>query len=71
MTTPSLHAAASSAGLDIEDVPEVLAQGGDWDDVIAEIERINHERVVLNMGPVHLDPRCSSLDPRAGWRNRS
>ena len=53
MTTPSLHAAASSAGLDIEDVPEVLAQGGDWDDVIAEIERINHERVVLNMGPVH------------------
>lgn len=53
MTTPSLHAAASSAGLDIEDVPEVLAQGGDWDDVIAEIERISHERVVLNMGPVH------------------
>ncbi|MBS4795690.1 MAG: NADH-quinone oxidoreductase subunit D [Actinomyces sp. oral taxon 181] len=53
MTTPSLHAAASSAGLDIDEVPEVLAQGGDWNDVIAEIERINHERVVLNMGPVH------------------
>ncbi|MCD4549116.1 MULTISPECIES: NADH-quinone oxidoreductase subunit D [unclassified Schaalia] len=48
-----IHAAASAAGLNIEELPEVLAQGGDWEDVLAEIEKISHERIVLNMGPVH------------------
>ncbi|WP_026459971.1 NADH-quinone oxidoreductase subunit D [Schaalia suimastitidis] len=47
------HAATSAAGLNIEELPEVLAQGGDWEDVLAEIEKITHERIVLNMGPVH------------------
>ncbi|MFZ1382485.1 MAG: NADH-quinone oxidoreductase subunit D [Scrofimicrobium sp.] len=37
----------------LEDFPEVMAQGGDWEDVIEEIRRISSERVVLNMGPVH------------------
>ena len=36
-----------------EDYPEVLAQGGDWEDVLDEIRKISTERVVLNMGPVH------------------
>lgn len=38
---------------DLHDYPEVVAQGGDWEDVIEEIRRITSERIVLNMGPVH------------------
>ncbi|MDO4258031.1 MAG: NADH-quinone oxidoreductase subunit D [Actinomycetaceae bacterium] len=54
MSTPNpFHATAGAAGLDMEDLPEVLAQGGDWEDVLAEIEKITNERIVLNMGPVH------------------
>ena len=37
----------------LEDYPEVIAQGGDWEDVLEEIRRISSERIVLNMGPVH------------------
>lgn len=37
----------------VEDYPEVMAQGGDWDDVVEEIRKISSERIVLNMGPVH------------------
>lgn len=36
-----------------EDYPEVIAQGGDWEDVVEEIRKISSERIVLNMGPVH------------------
>ena len=32
---------------------EVLTQGGDWDDVLHEIEAITSERIVVNLGPVH------------------
>ena len=49
----SFHATSGTAGLNVDDVPEVLAQGGDWEDVLNEIEKISNERVVLNMGPVH------------------
>ena len=38
---------------DLDDYPEVVAQGGDWEDVIEEVRRITSERIVLNMGPVH------------------
>ncbi len=37
----------------IHDYPEVMAQGGDWEDVLDEIRKISSERIVLNMGPVH------------------
>ncbi|RRC95685.1 NADH-quinone oxidoreductase subunit D [Schaalia canis] len=48
-----IHAPQSSLGIDVDEIPEVLAQGGDWEDVLAEIEKISSERIVLNMGPVH------------------
>ncbi len=38
---------------EMEDYPEVMAQGGDWQDVLDEIRKISSERIVLNMGPVH------------------
>lgn len=47
------RATASTAGLNLDEIPEVMAQGGDWEDVISEIEKITNERIVLNMGPVH------------------
>ncbi len=47
------HAAPGAAGLDVDEIPEVLAQGGDWEDVLAEIEKITSERIVVNLGPVH------------------
>ena len=37
----------------LEDYPDVMAAGGDWEDVIEEVRRITTERIVLNMGPVH------------------
>ncbi|MDT3767097.1 NADH-quinone oxidoreductase subunit D [Gleimia hominis] len=48
---PVFHATASA--LDVEELPEVVANGGDWEDVLAEIDELNNERIVLNMGPVH------------------
>lgn len=47
------HATPGSGNLDVEDVPEVLAQGGDWEDVLKEIQKISKERIVVNLGPVH------------------
>jgi len=46
-------APAGGPDLPIEDIPEVLTQGGDWDDVLHEIEAITSERIVVNLGPVH------------------
>ena len=37
----------------LEDYPDVMAAGGDWEDVIEEVRHISTERIVLNMGPVH------------------
>ncbi len=53
MSTPNFHAAASSTPLAAEEIPEVMTQGGDWADVLNEIEKISSERIVVNMGPVH------------------
>lgn len=44
---------ATPGGIDADDIPEVLASGGDWEDVLSEIERLSNERIVLNLGPIH------------------
>lgn len=49
----NFRATPGTANIDVDDIPEVMAQGGDWEDVLAEIEKITNERIVLNMGPVH------------------
>ena len=51
--TTAFHAPAGATDLPLEDIPEVLTQGGDWDDVLHEIEAITSERIVVNLGPVH------------------
>jgi NADH dehydrogenase I, D subunit len=48
-----VRAAAGAESIDLGDYADVLAQGGDWEDVLDEIRKISSERVVLNMGPVH------------------
>ena len=53
MSTPNFHAAASGAALNTDEIPEVMTQGGDWADILNEIEKISSERIVVNMGPVH------------------
>ena len=53
MSRPAFHAAPGAADLPLDDIPEVLAQGGDWDEVLAEIEKLTSERIVVNLGPVH------------------
>ncbi|MDO4612956.1 MAG: NADH-quinone oxidoreductase subunit D [Actinomycetaceae bacterium] len=35
------------------DIPEYVMSGGDWDDMASEIEKLAHERIVVNLGPVH------------------
>ncbi|MCI1641867.1 MAG: NADH-quinone oxidoreductase subunit D [Actinomyces sp.] len=47
------HATPGTGSIDVDEVPEVLAQGGDWEDVLTEIQKISTERVVVNLGPVH------------------
>ncbi|WP_067779122.1 NADH-quinone oxidoreductase subunit D [Actinomyces vulturis] len=43
----------------IDGAPQYTAQGGDWDDIVAQIaardeeERLRNDRIVVNMGPVH------------------
>ena len=52
-STQQIFATPGGDQLGPEDFPEVIAQGGDWEDVLEEIRKISDERVVLNMGPVH------------------
>ena len=47
------HAAPGAGTIDVDEIPEVMAQGGDWEDVLQEIQKISSERVVVNLGPVH------------------
>lgn len=35
------------------DIPEYTVNGGDWDDMASEVEKLAHERIVVNIGPVH------------------
>ncbi len=55
MAEPTAKIFATPGGDDpaFDEFPEVMAQGGDWEDVIEEIRKISSERIVLNMGPVH------------------
>ncbi len=55
MSAPTQKIFATPGGEDprLDEYPEVMAQGGDWEDVIEEVRRISSERIVLNMGPVH------------------
>lgn len=48
-----MKAAAGGDSVNLDDYADVLAQGGDWEDVLEEIRKISSERIVLNMGPVH------------------
>ncbi len=51
MNTPVFRATASA--IDVDEIPEVVASGGDWEDVLSEIEKLSNERIVLNLGPIH------------------
>ena len=60
MSTTAAFAAAGPATDDLADgAPQYTLSGGDWDDVVAQIaardeaDRLNHDRIVVNMGPVH------------------
>ncbi|MDY2941421.1 MAG: NADH-quinone oxidoreductase subunit D [Varibaculum sp.] len=35
------------------DIPEYTVHGGDWEEMVSEAEKLAHERVVVNLGPVH------------------
>jgi NADH-quinone oxidoreductase subunit D len=51
MAATSIPVAARPAPGDEE--PDFIADGGDWDDIASEAERLGTERIVVNMGPVH------------------
>ncbi|ARD42293.1 NADH-quinone oxidoreductase subunit D [Actinomyces gaoshouyii] len=60
MSTTAAFAAAGPATDDLADgAPQYTLSGGDWDDVVARIaardeaDRLKHDRIVVNMGPVH------------------
>lgn len=54
-TKDTLYRAAGPAldELTGKDIPEYVVTGGDWDDMASEIEKLAHERIVINLGPVH------------------
>ena len=55
----SFHAAGPATDDIADGAPQYTLSGGDWDDVVAAIaardedDRLRHDRIVLNMGPVH------------------
>ncbi|WP_350257976.1 NADH-quinone oxidoreductase subunit D [Scrofimicrobium sp. R131] len=48
-----VQAAQGAEEVNLDDFTDVIAQGGDWEDILEEIRKVSTERVVLNMGPVH------------------
>lgn len=63
MSTAASTSAFRAAGPATDDLsqgaPQFTANGGDWDDIASQIaardeaDRLEHDRVVVNMGPVH------------------
>lgn len=51
MATPMATKGAGAPGT--EGVYEYAAEGGDWDEIAADAERTDDERIVVNMGPQH------------------
>ena len=55
----SMHATGPAPDDLAAGAPQYTAEGGDWDDIVAQIaardehERLMNDRVVVNMGPVH------------------
>ncbi len=49
----SQRAPRGAEEINLDEFTDVLAQGGDWEDVLEEVRKVSSERVVLNMGPVH------------------
>ena len=55
----SIHATGAALDSLAADAPQCQTNGGDWDEVLAQIaardeeERVRDDRIVLNMGPVH------------------
>ena len=55
----SIHATGAALDSLAADAPQFQTNGGDWDEVLAQIaardeeERMRDDRIVLNMGPVH------------------
>lgn len=55
----SIHATGAALDFLAADAPQFQTNGGDWDEVLAQIaardeeERVRDDRIVLNMGPVH------------------
>ena len=61
MSTASMRPRASRPALDslAQGAPEWTAEGGDWQGIAEQIaarderDRLEHDRIVVNMGPVH------------------
>lgn len=58
-SSTQFHATGPATDALAEGVPQWTAEGGDWDEIAAEIaardeqDRLEHDRIVVNMGPVH------------------
>lgn len=58
-SSTQFHAAGPATDDLAEGAPQWTAEGGDWDEIAAEIaardeqDRLEHDRIVVNMGPVH------------------
>ncbi|CED90215.1 MAG: NADH-quinone oxidoreductase subunit D [Actinomyces succiniciruminis] len=55
----NMHATGPATDSLADGAPQFTANGGDWDDIAAQIaardeeDRLQHDRVVVNMGPIH------------------
>lgn len=50
---PNFYASKSALDEIAEDLPQYTVNGGDWDDLVSEAEKLANERIVVNIGPVH------------------
>ncbi|AOZ72186.1 NADH dehydrogenase subunit D [Boudabousia tangfeifanii] len=44
---------ATGPALGEDELDELVASGGDWEDIVDEMRKLSSERIVVNMGPVH------------------
>lgn len=50
---PNFYASKSALDELAEGLPQFTVNGGDWDDMVSEVEKVANERIVVNIGPVH------------------
>lgn len=53
MTEKQFYATRPATDELADNIPQYTVNGGDWDDMASEVEKLANERIVVNLGPIH------------------